>query len=157
MFLVTKFTYYGQYLKNNKSKENHTFVDYLGYCYFFPSVCGPAFSFSSYLDFIHLRNNYASLKFKISDSIGLLAFGALLMLVSGLAIPVFTNDWPNTNEFYQSLNVPTKLLSLNIIGFFYRVKFYGAWMISQVAIDFSGISWNGKNAYDHIIAGSIKY
>ena len=97
MFLITKFTYYGQYLKNNKNNQDHTFIDYLGYCYFFPSICGPTFSFASYLDFIHLRNNYASLKFRMLNSIILLIFGGLLMVVSGLAIPIFTNDWPNTN------------------------------------------------------------
>lgn len=31
---------------------------------------------------------------------------------------------------------------MNIIGIFYRIKFYTAWGFTQIALDLSGISWD---------------
>lgn len=35
-----------------------------------------------------------------------------------------------------------KFLSLNIFGVIYRIKFYTAWGLTQMAVDISGLSWN---------------
>jgi len=56
MILVTKLTYYGFALKNNKDNK-FTLLEYFSYCFFFPSLLvGPTFSFERYLDFINLNN-----------------------------------------------------------------------------------------------------
>ena len=46
---------------------------------------------------------------------------------------------------------------MNIIGFFYRVKFYAAWYLTQTSINISGLSYseNGKN--DSVVGGSIMF
>lgn len=45
MFLATKLTYYGLWLSKQKDKKQAKFMNYLGYCLFFPSISGPTFSY----------------------------------------------------------------------------------------------------------------
>ncbi len=46
---------------------------------------------------------------------------------------------------------------MSVIGFFYRVKFYAAWYLTQTTINVSGLSYseNGKN--DSVVTGSIMF
>lgn len=57
-------------------------------------------------------------------------------------MPVFDHEWVIRNEEYKSYPFIGKLLAINIIGFFYRVKFYAAWYLAQVTINISGLSYS---------------
>lgn len=57
-------------------------------------------------------------------------------------MPIFTPYWAITNKFYLSQPAIIKLLILNCIGIFYRIKFYVAWSLTQLSINISGISYN---------------
>lgn len=47
---------------------------------------------------------------------------------------------------------------LNIIGVIYRLKFYTAWSFIQIAIDFSGLSWDEKEQnYNSVRCGSPRF
>lgn len=51
-----------------------------------------------------------------------------------------------------------KFLSLNLFGLCYRIKFYTAWGLTQLAIDFSGLSWNQQQSnYSSVRCGSPRF
>jgi hypothetical protein len=56
------------------------------------------------------------------------------------SLPIFHTKWVFESEFYQSLNFLGKILVMNIIGFFYRLKYYSGWYIAQGAVNLSGLS-----------------
>lgn len=73
-------------------------------------------------------------------------------------MPIFTPYWVLTNPWYQSLPSILKFLSLNVIGVFYRIKFYTAWGYAQIAVDISGLSWNEKlQNYSSVRCGSPRF
>ena len=80
------------------------------------------------------------------------------MSFSGFIMKIFTTYWIIENPDFLALPFYAQFLSLNIIGVFYRLKYYGAWGFVQVAIDLSGISYNRENEkYDKVITGSIQF
>lgn len=53
---------------------------------------------------------------------------------------MFPTKWVIESEFYLSLHSINKILIMNIIGFFYRLKYYSGWYIAQGAVNLSGLS-----------------
>lgn len=72
-------------------------------------------------------------------------------------MPVFDHEWVIRNEQYKAYPLIVKLVAMSVIGFFYRVKFYAAWYLTQTTINVSGLSYseNGKN--DSVVTGSIMF
>lgn len=61
------------------------------------------------------------------------------------------------NEFYLNSHFMVKILLLNIIGFFYRLKYYCGWYFAQSAVNLSGLSLSAKGEYDAAVAVSLKF
>lgn len=68
--------------------------------------------------------------------------GILLGVITVIVMPIFDHEWILRDETYNSYPVWGKLLAINIIGFFYRVKFYAAWYLTQVTVNISGLSYS---------------
>ena len=120
----------------------------MSYCIFFPGlVVGPTFSYEMFLDFINLNGNYRNIKYSLRNILKPLAVGAILGVITAYIMPVFDSAWVLRSETYQSYSVFGKLLAINIIGFFYRIKFYTAWYLVQSTINISGLTYslNGNN------------
>lgn len=157
MVLVTKLTYFGFAVKNNKGPE-FSVLSFFSYCFFFPSLLvGPTFSFERFIDFINLDKEYKNIKFSATNTVRVFIQGVLLSVLTAVVMPVFDHEWVIRNEEYRAYPLIGKLLAICVIGFFYRVKFYSAWYLTQTTINVSGLSYseNGKN--DSVVTGSIMF
>lgn len=153
MYLVTKVVYYGEHLAS--TKDTPDLLSYLSYCFFFPSVMiGPTFSFPLFVSFIAQQNNPPLKKAITDDLVKTIVFAVL----TGLVLPIFHPYWIIENQYFVSLPAIVQYLSLIVIGFFYRLKFYMAWGFTQMSVNLSGLSWSKKNnEYDEVSCGSIKF
>ena len=70
---------------------------------------------------------------------------------------MFPPDWVLHDRTYQNWSFPVKINALIAIGFLYRIKFYAAWYITQAAVNYTGISDDGKGKFDQVITGSIMF
>lgn len=156
MIMVTKVTYYGLFLE--KEEGSHSFLDYLGYCFYFPSVfAGPTFPFPLYLRFIYKQEQYRSITFDTAKIFTPLLVSIPLVLLAFQVIPSITPRFVLENQWYLSLSTASKILSLVFIGFTYRVKFYTAWYLAQTSVNLTGLSFSPKGNYDEVLTGSLLF
>lgn len=93
MLLVTKLTYYGKWL-DKKVKDEISFVDYLSYTLFVPSViAGPTFSFEVYLAYLNNKFDVSLKKMKVLKALEPLAVAIPLIALSVYVIPTFHTRW----------------------------------------------------------------
>lgn len=93
MLLVTKLTYYGKWL-DKKVKDEISFVDYLSYTLFVPSViAGPTFSFEIYLAYLNNKFDVSLKKMKVLKALEPLAVAIPLIALSVYVIPTFHTRW----------------------------------------------------------------
>ena len=98
MVLVTKLTYFGFAVKNNKGPE-FSVLSFFSYCFFFPSLLvGPTFSFERFLDFINLDKEYKNIKFSATNTVKVFIQGVLLSVLTAFVMPVFDHEWVIRNE-----------------------------------------------------------
>lgn len=160
MLSVTKLTYFAKWLeKNEKEKEGkRSFVDYLAYNLYFPGVvAGPTFAFEVYLDFINYKQDTSFGNMKIMKTLQPFFFTVALLILVAFALPIFHGRWVLENEFYLNSHFMVKILLLNFVGFFYRLKYYGGWYFAQSAVNLSGLSLSAKGEYDAAVAVSLKF
>jgi len=57
MYMVTKVTYYGNYLTHHK--QHLSLFRYLSFCFYFPAtLIGPSFNYTTFENFIEKKNGY---------------------------------------------------------------------------------------------------
>lgn len=141
MYLVTKVVYYGHY--HSLHARTTSLFHYLAYCFYFPAVLiGPSFNYPTFEAFIEKKDGYQRTPIKADLFAKEIGKTVIFSVATGLLMPIFTPYWALTNSWYLSLPPLAKFLTLNIIGVFYRIKFYSAWGYAQLAVDISGLSWN---------------
>ncbi len=104
-----------------------------------------------------MDKEYKNIKFSATNTVRVFIQGVLLSVLTAVVMPVFDHEWVIRNEKYRAYPLIGKLLAICVIGFFYRVKFYSAWYLTQTTINVSGLSYseNGKN--DSVVTGSIMF
>lgn len=160
MLLVTKLTYFAKWLeKKGREKEGErSFVDYLAYNLYFPGViAGPTFAYEVYLDFINNRHDITLGNIKLIKALQPFFITIPLAILAVFTLPIFTGRWVLENEFYLNSHFIVKILMLNFVGFFYRLKYYGGWYFAQSAVNLSGLSLSAKGEYDAAVSVSLKF
>lgn len=66
----------------------------------------------------------------------------VVAVITAVTMPIFDYEWVLKDPGYQGYSLFGKLIAINIIGFFYRVKFYTAWYLVQVSVNLSGVSYS---------------
>lgn len=160
MLLVTKLTYYAKWLekKGREQEGQRSLVDYLAYNLYFPGVvAGPTFAYEVYLDFINNKHDISFGNMKIMKALQPFFITIPLAALAVFTLPIFHGRWVLENEFYLNSHFIVKILLLNIIGFFYRLKYYGGWYFAQSAVNLSGLSLSAKGEYDAALSVSLKF
>lgn len=119
-------------------------LDFLSYAFFFPSILtGPSFDFAEYLRWLDLSmfDHQKTNKRTIPKS----HWPALVKFIQGVGWIVL---WTQVTEYvnlerYSGLPFLARVVYLYLLGFSYRVKYYGAWSISEGACILSGLGYNG--------------
>jgi len=125
-------------------RKNPSMVEYFGYCFFFMSCwVGPAFDFRTYIDFINYEGLFKSqqispYKFTQTFWTGIALFGINVWLGRRFSFEsCFRNDF--------NLTFIPRLAQMHIAAVIYRLKFAGAWKITESACSLTRISYNGIN------------
>ena len=131
--------------------ETPSLFEFYVYIFDFLGVlAGPVFHIREYLDFVYLRNDFA----KIVDSwqvvwdrfSSALAIGAMFA-VAGL-IPQLSYAFVQTTEHRNSALV-VRLVSVQLITFASRLRYYFAWYMADIACVIAGIGYNPSSRDKH--------
>lgn len=132
-------------------------LDYLAYVFYFPSLMtGPSYDYAEFQQWIDLtmfestindpakkghkkRTIPRSGRVAASKCAQGIAWIVLWTQLSGY----FSFDYAFSPEFGQMFIVK-KMIYLWILGFSFRLKYYGAWSIAEGACILSGLGFNGK-------------
>lgn len=139
-------------------KKHPSLLDFVTYAFFFPSVLtGPSFDYEEFRQWIDLsmfdvtandpkRGRAVNRKIPRSGRVATLKAleGVLWIVVWVLVTSYFNLDYALSPKFTSELNFVLKMLYLYVLGFSYRLKYYGAWSISEGSCILAGIGFNGK-------------
>lgn len=151
-----------EFQKDRMIKQHPKLLDFLAYCLFFPSLLtGPSYDYREFERWIDLsmfdvtlndpRRKWISTKKRVIPRSGRFA---TWKLVQGLLwIAIWTNadnyislEHARSPQFVQNNPFLYRILYLYLLGITYRLKYYGAWSISEGACILSGLGFNGKTA-----------
>ena len=125
---------------------------------FFPGMlAGPTFNYQIYLDFINGTVDTSLKGINWLRALRPLFIAFVLLALTVIIIPNFPQDWVIVSPFYLALPAWLKVLSINIFGFFFRIKYYTGWYFAQAATNLSGLSLTKDGQYDKVIAGDLRF
>ncbi|PVZ99458.1 hypothetical protein BB558_004430 [Smittium angustum] len=133
-----------RYQQKHAIREIPSFIEYLGYLFFFPSfIAGPAFEMKTYRDMIQLDN-----KKVLNKRIG---YGYLQMLYSffwGYIFVKYSSVYMYKGmlkEDFKSYSMSYKILYMYLSGIVYRSLYYVAWRMCEGACIICGLGFSGYN------------
>lgn len=146
-----------EFQKDRAVRQHPDILDFLAYVFYFPSVLtGPSYDYMEFQRWIDL----SMFDITINDPVkgrrkkrriprsGRVAFLKFMQGVGWIVLWVkitayVSLSYAQSPEF-STENIIYKALYLTILGFTYRLKYYGAWSISEGACILSGLGFNGK-------------
>lgn len=150
------------YIKKNISREYPSFIEWLGFIYFIPSVlAGPILSFDEYKDYIdsfehddlHLHDNNKS----ISKQLQVLAVKFMLFFfLTVFGIFYMPIGYLTTSDFAER-SFLSKIILFYLITTLVRFKFYATWTITEISYIVSGASSFHKFAGRNVDILSIEF
>lgn len=131
-------------------------LDFLSYAFFFPSLLtGPSFDYAEYIRWLDLtmfdtpdkNSNSKRHKRTIPKSHGP-ATVKLLQGICWFVLWTYITAYVNLEKYGDGgdFKFHERAVYLYLLGFTYRLKYYGAWSISEGACILSGIGYNGVDA-----------
>ena len=146
-----------EFQKDRAIRQHPDFVDFLAYAFYFPSVLtGPSYDYAEFQRWIDLSMFDVTINDPVKGRrkkrrIPRSGRVAALKLVQGIAWIVL---WIKITSYFsvpfaqspafKSEPFLYRVLYLTVLGFTYRLKYYGAWSISEGACILSGLGFNGK-------------
>lgn len=146
--------------KGRAIRQHPDILDFLAYVFYFPSLLtGPSYDYAEFQQWIDLSmfdvtiNDPAKGKRK-KRRIPRSGRVAALKCLEGIAWIVlwtqvtqfFTVEYALSDKFPRELSLVSRMFYLWVLGFTYRLKYYGAWSISEGACILSGLGFNGKTS-----------
>lgn len=141
-------------------KEHPPLIDFLAYAFFFPSLLtGPSYDYNEFQRWIDLSmfdsigKSDEQTKKRRKRKIPRSGHVATLKLLEGIFWIVlwtqvtarFVNlETAQSKDFMTKYSFIGRCFYLYALGFTYRLKYYGAWAISEGACILSGLGFNGK-------------
>jgi lysophospholipid acyltransferase len=158
MIITIKLTQFITEVYYRKHQSYPTFIEWLGFIYFIPSVlAGPALSYDEYNKF---TSNVCGDN-KIGNRIRHLTVKAsILFTLAFIGFGWFTPQYFSTESFYH-LSFRSKLVLLYITMLLMRCKYYFIWTITEMSYINSGsstfVQYHGRNVdiLDVELAGNI--
>lgn len=143
--------------KSRAIRAHPPILDFLAYAFYFPSLLtGPSYDYAEFHSWITLTMFDVTVNDPVKGRrhkrrIPRSGRVALLKFVQGVAwivLWVYMSPYVNL-PFAQSLgfterSIVYRAFYLYLLGFSYRLKYYGAWSISEGACILSGLGFNGK-------------
>lgn len=121
-------------------------------------LIGPTYNYAVFENFIERVKGFENPQIKKSLLLVEVVKTLIFSAATAYLMPTFSPYWALHNEFYLGLTPLMRFLIMNIVGIFYRIKFYSAWGIAQIAVDLSGMSWNEKEQnYSTVRCGSPRF
>ena len=174
MMTTQRYTAYGLYYSSNEDKlKNFNLIEYISYIHFLPScISGPFMEYSSYIDFIKLKNKYTNTN-NLSNNVNKMYLKniipkKILIFMFVLAFTIITRNKlspnhillsleklkdefslinTNKNNFYYSFNLFIDFI-LFMINYFLIIliksRYYIAFISTEIACDVSGISYDSS-------------
>jgi lysophospholipid acyltransferase len=138
-------------------REHPPLIDFLAYAFFFPSLLtGPSYDYTEFQRWIDLSmfdvtvndpKRGRSVKRRIPRSGRVatrhLVQGILWIVLWTQSTRFVTLEFAQSKDF-MSISFIARIFYLYLLGFSQRLKFYGAWCISEGACILSGLGFNGK-------------
>lgn len=120
-------------------------LDYYVYIYFFLGpLVGPTFDYQELMDFIYKRNRYAKIPSTLAPSLKTALLAAIFMASTATLLPKYNASYIRTEDF-EKHSFLFRLFYSNFTITFIKFRYYAGWMLSQLAVDASGFSYNGVN------------
>lgn len=132
------------------------FFEYCSYIFFFGGcVAGPTFGFTEFYDFINKRKQYTCIPLGFVETLKNLCVAFCFIASIVIFMPIFPVQYLMTLEFtshcffYQFSYLIICLLLI-------RIRYYGAWTLSQsnmtaCGMSFTGIDKDGKEQWNNVL------
>ncbi|CAN6627153.1 lysophospholipid acyltransferase [Trichomonascus vanleenenianus] len=144
--------------RSHAIKQHPPLLDFLAYALFFPSLfTGPSCDYADFARWVDLSmfdvtKNDPKRGRAVNRRIPRSGRVAALKAAEGvawIALWIKLSDYISTDEiesdtFLEKSSFLTKVLYMYAVGFLFRLKYYGAWSISEGACILSGLGFNGK-------------
>lgn len=146
-----------EFQKDRAVRNHPSVIDFLAYAFYFPSLLtGPSYDYAEFARWMDLSMFDVTIndpvkgrrrKRRIPRSgrhAALRLFQGVGWVILWIKITAYvTLSYAQSPAFRQHPLV-YRLLYLTVLGFTYRLKYYGAWLISEGACILSGLGFNGK-------------
>lgn len=146
-----------EFQKDRAVREHPDLLDFLAYVFYFPSILtGPSYDYAEFHRWIDLSMFDVTIKDPVKGRrkkrrIPRSGRVAGLKFVQGVSFiflwikitPYISLSYTQSPSF-TSESFLYRILYLTLLGFTYRLKYYGAWLISEGACVLSGLGFNGK-------------
>eukprot|EP00357_Protocruzia_adherens_P012722 CAMPEP_0114990034 /NCGR_PEP_ID=MMETSP0216-20121206/10546_1 /TAXON_ID=223996 /ORGANISM="Protocruzia adherens, Strain Boccale" /LENGTH=476 /DNA_ID=CAMNT_0002353113 /DNA_START=20 /DNA_END=1450 /DNA_ORIENTATION=+ len=124
-------------------RDTPSYFDYLGFMFFF-SVCivGPSTEYKDYEDTVYQRGAYTGCPLPILPSLFSLVYSFFCIGVMLTLMPRFPIEYLVTEE-YAEHDFLYKVFYYTIAMIAWRYKYYVPWLMTQGAVQASGLGYNG--------------
>lgn len=143
--------------KDRAIREHPSLLDYFSYVFYFPSILtGPSYDFREYQRWLDLSmfevisddTSKRRKKRKIPRS-GRVSALKCAEGIAWIVLWVLITPYVHVEQLFSpkflEYSFARRMVYLWILGFTYRLKYYGAWSISEGACILSGLGFNGKD------------
>lgn len=96
------------------------------------------------MDFIHKRGKYTNIPSTVAPAFKSFAFASFFMATTALIMPKYPISYLKTDE-YDERSPFFRFFYFWFSVSFVKFRYYAGWMLSQISIDASGFSYNGKD------------
>lgn len=160
--LIKNLRFYLLLAKTKKVIPN--FVEYVGYCFYYPSIIlGPSFSYCDFIDYLYIDKYekkvifieilwFKGLDFKKLNNV-VPAFKKLTIGLLYIILYIYgTTKFPPEillNQNTLLLSTLQYIIYINIVLQIVRFKYYGAFLISESCCNISNFGYNGKDEQNH--------
>lgn len=146
-----------EFQKDRAVRQHPDIIDFLAYAFYFPSILtGPSYDYAEFQRWIDLSMFDVTIndpvkgrrkKRRIPRSgrvAGLKFVQGVAWIVLWVKITAYVSvPFAQSPEFMKESFIH-RILYLTVLGFTFRLKYYGAWSISEGACILSGLGFNGK-------------
>ncbi|ANB14943.1 Ale1p [Sugiyamaella lignohabitans] len=155
--------------KDRAVRKHPSLIEFLSYAFFFPSLMtGPSYDYMEFarwmdlsmFDVIHKKASGDTIVKRRIPRSGRVATKKLVQGILWIVLwTQITNyislEYAQSDKFTVELPFIVRAFYLYALGITYRLKYYGAWTISEGACILSGLGFNGK--YTNPKTGKTKY
>lgn len=142
-----------EFQKKRRITATPSLLSFMSYALFFPCILtGPSCDYAEFATWVDLSmfKEYTdpkkrSIPSSIKPAAKKLVEGILWIVLWVYIVNYINLDFAESKAFVTDLNFPYRAVYLYLLGFTFRLKYYGAWCIAEGACILAGLGFHGKD------------